>query len=62
VNEMADMNIVFEQPAINPSNAMLDEQISFIEAITNDATPLVSIESATKALEIAEKITELINE
>lgn len=61
INEMQDLNIVFEKPEILPSNAMVEEHNSFIQSIQADTKPLVTIESAAAALEVAEKIIKKIN-
>lgn len=60
-NELNDAKIVFENPKIIQTNAMADEQTAFIQSIINDTTPYVPLEQAIKSLEVAEKITELIN-
>jgi predicted dehydrogenase len=61
INEMPNLNIVFEKPEIMTTNAMVDEHNSFIKSIQEDTEPLVTIKSATIALEVAEKIIKQIN-
>jgi predicted dehydrogenase len=55
-----DINIVFEKPEIIPTNAMAEEQNSFINSILNNTNPLVTLEQATVALEVAEEIVKQI--
>ena len=48
--------IYFENPQVNPNNAILDELDSFADAILNDTTPVVSLEQGTAALRVAKQI------
>ena len=50
------MQIYFENPKIETSNAILEELESFADAIENQTTPIVSLENGTKALEGANMI------
>ncbi|MGY8945077.1 MAG: Gfo/Idh/MocA family protein, partial [Flavobacteriales bacterium] len=50
------MQIYFENPKIETSNAILEELESFADAIENQTTPIVSLENGTKALEVANMI------
>jgi predicted dehydrogenase len=54
--------IHFENPEIQESNAIQQELESFYEAIVKDTQPLVSLENAAKALEIAYMIQEKIEQ
>lgn len=45
--------IYFDNPAVGANNAILDELDAFADAINNDTTPIVSLQQATKALEVA---------
>lgn len=53
--------IYFDNPEIIPNNAILEELESFADAITNNTEPLVTLQQATKALEVAYKIIERFN-
>ncbi|OSY89082.1 oxidoreductase [Tenacibaculum holothuriorum] len=48
--------IYFENPKIEPNNAILDELESFAEAIQNNTTPIVSLTQGTEALRVAHQI------
>ncbi|MGB7842824.1 MAG: Gfo/Idh/MocA family oxidoreductase [Salinimicrobium sp.] len=48
--------IYFDNPEVNPNNAILDELNSFADAINNNTTPVVSLEQGTKALEVAKQV------
>ena len=48
--------IYFNNPEVEPNNAILDELNTFADAITNDTIPIVSLEDGTEALRIAHKI------
>jgi predicted dehydrogenase len=50
--------IYFDNPEVNPNNAILEELNSFAFAINNDRTPVVSLEQGTNALRIAKQIIE----
>ncbi|MHA6727841.1 Gfo/Idh/MocA family protein [Chryseobacterium sp. A301] len=52
--------ILFEYPAIEPNNAILDELNAFARAIAMDDQVEVSLEDGTEALEVALKIMNLI--
>ena len=48
--------IYFDNPDIQPNNAILEELESFADAINSDRPPVVTLEDGTRALEIANKI------
>ncbi len=48
--------IYFENPDIEPNNAILDELESFADAIFNDTRPVVSLGQGAKALRVAQMI------
>ncbi|GGG46769.1 oxidoreductase [Croceivirga lutea] len=48
--------IYFENPEINPNNAILDELETFADAIINNTTPVVNLEQGTEALRVALQI------
>jgi len=48
--------IYFENPAIAPNNAILDELETFADAITNNTTPIVTLNDGAKALRVAQQI------
>lgn len=48
--------IYFDNPQVNPNNAILDELNSFADAIENDTIPVVSLEHGTRALKVAKQI------
>ncbi len=48
--------IYFSNPEVKQNNAILDELETFAEAITNDTTPVVTLEQATDALVVAYQI------
>ena len=54
--EGINKQIYFDNPEIQPNNAILDELESFADAIENDITPIVSLEQGTEALRIAQRI------
>jgi predicted dehydrogenase len=45
--------IYYDNPSVEPNNAILDELESFADAINNDTTPVVTLEQATEALRVA---------
>ncbi|WP_396142016.1 Gfo/Idh/MocA family protein [Flavobacterium sp.] len=45
--------IYFDNPNVNPNNAILDELESFADAINNNTTPIVTLEDGTEALRVA---------
>ncbi len=53
--------IYFDNPQVNPNNAILDELNSFADAIENDTTPIVSLEQGTQALRVAKQIINSFN-
>lgn len=53
--------IYFDNPEIVQNNAILDELESFAAAIENNTEPLVTLQQATKALEVAYMIIEKFN-
>lgn len=54
--------IYFDNPAVNPNNAILDELNSFAKAIQENSTPVVSLEQGKEALRIAKQIIQSFNE
>lgn len=52
--------IIFENPKVNPSNAIKEELFTFHQAITNHTTPIVSLNDGYQALKIAHQILEKI--
>ncbi len=52
--------IIFENPKIQPINAIREELFTFHEAIINDTTPIVTIEDGYAALKVAKEILEKI--
>lgn len=50
--------IVFEKPDISETNAIKEELLNFYYSITNDKTPIVSIEDGLEALKVAIQIME----
>ncbi len=48
--------IYFENPKIEPNNAILDELNSFADAINNDKTPTVSLKQGADALRVAQMV------
>ena len=48
--------IYYDNPSVDPNNAILDELESFADAINNDTTPVVTLEQATEALRVAYQI------
>ncbi len=50
--------IYFENPKVEPGNAIKDELISFAKSIINNTTPEVSIEDGYHALQIAHQIAD----
>lgn len=48
--------IYFENPKIDPNNAILDELETFADAINNNTTPIVTFQQATDALKVAYQI------
>ncbi len=53
-------NIVYDQPEVPELNPLLYEQQLFIQAIEQDTPPVVGIEDAIQALEVAEEILQRI--
>jgi predicted dehydrogenase len=45
--------IYFDNPKVDPNNAILDELESFATAINTNTTPIVSLEDGTEALRVA---------
>lgn len=48
--------IYFENPNIEPNNAILDELETFAGSITNDTDPVVTLKHGAKALRVAQEI------
>lgn len=53
--------IYFDNPQVNPNNAILDELNSFADAIENDTIPIVSLEQGAQALRVAKQIINSFN-
>src|SRR6056297_3466099 len=53
--------IYFDNPQVNPNNAILDELNSFADAIENNTTPIVSLEQGTQALRVAKQVINSFN-
>lgn len=58
--EKGKKEIIFENPKIHPTNAIREELFTFYEAITNDTSPIVTIEDGYKALKVAHQILDKI--
>lgn len=52
--------IYFDNPNVNPNNAILDELEAFADAIIQNTTPIVSLEDGTEALRVAYQIIDSI--
>lgn len=52
--------IYFDNPNVNPNNAILDELETFADAINNNTTPIVTLEDGTEALRVAYQIIDCI--
>lgn len=52
--------IYFDNPHVNPNNAILDELETFADAINNNTTPIVTLEDGTEALRVAYQIIDCI--
>lgn len=50
--------IYYDNPEVNPNNAILDELETFADAIRNDTNPIVTLQDGTKALKLAYQIIE----
>lgn len=48
--------IYFDNPDVEPNNAILDELETFADAINHNTTPIVTLEDGTEALRIAHRI------
>ena len=48
--------IYFDNPDVSPNNAILEELESFADAINNDKEPVVTMEQAAKALQVANQV------
>ena len=53
--------IYFDNPAVSPNNAILEELESFADAINNDKEPVVTMEQAARALQVANQVIENFN-
>ncbi|WP_339658846.1 Gfo/Idh/MocA family oxidoreductase [Flavobacterium frigidarium] len=53
--------IYFSNPEVEQNNAILDELETFADAITNNTTPVVTLEQATDALKVAYQIIDCFN-
>ena len=50
--------IYFENPSVEPNNAILDELNSFAKAIAENSTPIVSLDQGKQALKVALQVIE----
>lgn len=50
--------IYFNNPSVEPNNAILDELEAFADSINNNTTPVVTLEDGTEALRVAYRIIE----
>ena len=57
-NGKPSKKILFDKPDIEDINAIKEELSTFGDAITNDTTPIVSIEDGRMALEVAQQIVD----
>lgn len=48
--------IYFDNPSVSPNNAILEELESFADAINNNKPPVVTMEQAAKALQVANQV------
>jgi predicted dehydrogenase len=48
--------IYYDNPSVEPNNAILDELETFADAINSNTTPVVTLEQATEALRVAYQI------
>lgn len=55
-NDKGTKEIIFEQPDVQPNNAIKDELSTFADAILNDTTPKVTVHDGYSALDVAYKI------
>jgi predicted dehydrogenase len=53
--------LTFENPDVQPSNALMEELISFAECISNDTKPAVTIEDGFQAIQVANQILEQLS-
>jgi predicted dehydrogenase len=53
--------IIFENPKVEPSNAIREELYTFYQAITEGTDPIVTIEDGYQALKVAHQILEQID-
>ncbi len=53
--------IYFANPEVGQNNAILDELETFADAITNDTTPVVTLQDGTEALRVAYQIIDCFN-
>lgn len=60
VNNGQWKQIYFENPDIQPSNAIKEELLSFANSITSNTTPVVSVDDGLQALLIAQQIIDKI--
>ena len=54
--------IIFENPKVQPSNAIREELYTFHQAIVNNTEPIVTLKDGYKALKIAHQILEKIDQ
>jgi predicted dehydrogenase len=53
--------VLFDRPKIDPTNAIKEELSTFCDSITNNTTPIVSLEDGYKALDVAQQILDKLN-
>ena len=54
--------IYFENPTIDPNNAILDELEAFADAINTNTSPIVTLAQGTEALRVAMQVIENFKE
>ncbi|MFZ9028699.1 MAG: gfo/Idh/MocA family oxidoreductase, partial [Crocinitomicaceae bacterium] len=61
-NDQPVKKVLFDRPKIEVSNAIKEELSTFHDAIVNDTRPIVSLEDGYKALDVAQKIMDELNQ
>lgn len=61
-NDQPVKKVLFDRPKIEASNAIKEELSTFHDAIVNDTRPIVSLEDGYKALDVAQKIMNELNQ
>ena len=57
---LVDKQILMETPAVEPVNAIAEEQRSFIESMTSGVPAAVTLREGAEAVRIAEQIEALL--